>query len=41
MDNYDRAWMYQRKDDKGYLNPIFVKGLENFMQYVIDRKSVV
>ncbi|KAK1359644.1 hypothetical protein POM88_044118 [Heracleum sosnowskyi] len=34
--NNDRAWMYQRKDSKGYLNPAFVKGLESFMQYVIS-----
>ncbi|KAK1402955.1 hypothetical protein POM88_002560 [Heracleum sosnowskyi] len=36
--NNDRGWMYQRKV-KGYLNPAFVKGLENFMQHVISLPS--
>ncbi|KAK1354706.1 hypothetical protein POM88_047962 [Heracleum sosnowskyi] len=37
--NNDRAWMYQRKDKRGSLNPVFLKGLDNFMQYVISRPS--
>ncbi|KAK1394087.1 hypothetical protein POM88_013143 [Heracleum sosnowskyi] len=36
--NNDRGWMYQRKV-KVYLNPAFVKGLENFMQHVISLPS--
>ena len=35
----DRAWMYQRLDNKRFLNPIFLDGLENFMQYVISQPS--
>ncbi|KAK1369205.1 hypothetical protein POM88_035297 [Heracleum sosnowskyi] len=37
--NNDRAWMYQRKDKRGCLNPVFLKGLDNFIQYVISRPS--
>ncbi|KAK1370463.1 hypothetical protein POM88_036555 [Heracleum sosnowskyi] len=37
--NNDRAWMYQRLDSQGCLNPAFVNGVENFMEYVISRPS--
>ncbi|KAK1353411.1 hypothetical protein POM88_052546 [Heracleum sosnowskyi] len=37
--NNDRAWMYQRLDSQGCLNPAFVNGVENFMEYAISRPS--
>ncbi|KAK1362155.1 hypothetical protein POM88_046629 [Heracleum sosnowskyi] len=38
MEN-NRSWMYQRTNDRGYLNPAFVKGLEEFMAYAKSRLS--
>ncbi|KAK1356981.1 hypothetical protein POM88_050237 [Heracleum sosnowskyi] len=38
MDN-NRFWMYQRVDDRGYLNNAFVVGLEEFMKHAISQQS--
>ena len=37
--NNNRSWMYQRTDNRGYLNDAFVVGLEEFMNYVISQPS--
>ena len=39
--NSDRAWMYQKKDDHGFLNPAFVRGLKEFMKYVKFQPSLM
>ncbi|KAK1373174.1 hypothetical protein POM88_029367 [Heracleum sosnowskyi] len=37
--NSDRAWMYQRLDNQGCLNPAFLNGLDTFMTYMLSLKS--
>ena len=39
--NNNRSWMQERIDDKGFLNSLFIFGVEEFMNYVISQPTSI
>ncbi|XP_063940027.1 uncharacterized protein LOC108193726 isoform X2 [Daucus carota subsp. sativus] len=37
--NNNRSWMYERIDDRGFLNALFNSGVEEFMNYAISQPT--
>nr|XP_017219141.1 PREDICTED: uncharacterized protein LOC108196387 isoform X2 [Daucus carota subsp. sativus] len=37
--NNNRSWMYERTDESGFLNSLFISGVEEFMNHVISQPT--
>ena len=37
--NNNRSWMYERIDDRGFLNSLFISGVEEFMNHAISQPT--